>query len=297
MIAATLLFTVFLWGGNNAGTKFLVKSWPPIFVGCSRFLIAGLILTGLLRWTNWFDRSQAPSEKLKRDLWWRGGLVLASYVVAFNWALRFTSVAHVTLYLGTAPIWALLLEHRPELNWKSAQRYSAAALGLAGVLVLLWSSLRNAESHGIIGQVFSLAASLLWTQYGRQCRTFGASLSGPEVSAHTFWRAGLILTPFAVFEVGTAGLVWNARLATVQTFCILFGGVVAFALWNSALRHWQTSKVYLFINLIPLSSMVWANLCIGEPITPTFGFAMVLIVAGVVLGQTNWQKVFRWQFE
>ena len=31
---------------------------------------------------------------------------------------------------------------------------------------------------------------------------------------------------------------------------------------------------------------------LGEPITPTFWAAMVLIVAGVVLGQADWAKIF-----
>ena len=65
----------------------------------------------------------------------------------------------------------------------------------------------------------------------------------------------------------------------------------AYALWNNALRHWPTSQVFLFNNLIPLSTMTWAHFCLGEPVTRTFWLAMALIVAGVVLGQTKWQKV------
>ena len=72
-------------------------------------------------------------------------------------------------------------------------------------------------------------------------------------------------------------------------------GVVAFILWNNGLRWWPTSRVYLFNNLIPLSTMISASLFIDEPISPTFWFAMFCIVGGVLLGQTNWQKLFgRW---
>ena len=48
----------------------------------------------------------------------------------------------------------------------------------------------------------------------------------------------------------------------------------------------------LFNNLIPLSTMTWAHFFLHEPVTPTFWAAMVLIVAGVVLGQANWTKLF-----
>jgi len=68
---------------------------------------------------------------------------------------------------------------------------------------------------------------------------------------------------------------------------------VPYALWNSALRHWQTSRVMLFNNFIPLSTTTWAYFTLNEPITPTFCTAMILIVAGVLLGQMDWAKVFK----
>jgi drug/metabolite transporter (DMT)-like permease len=75
----------------------------------------------------------------------------------------------------------------------------------------------------------------------------------------------------------------------VQAYCIIAGGVAAFAIWNNALRRWPTSQVLLFNNLIPLSTMCWAHVWLREPITPTFWLAMSLVVAGVVLGQLNWR--------
>jgi hypothetical protein len=32
---------------------------------------------------------------------------------------------------------------------------------------------------------------------------------------------------------------------------------------------------------------------LGEPLTPTFCAAMILIVAGVALGQVEWSKIFK----
>ncbi len=290
LIGFGLFFAIFLWGGNNAGTKFLVQSWPPIFVGCTRFLLAGVLLLLLMRWTRWFGPTAVMEPELKKRLWLRGGLPLALYILAFNCALTYTSVARVVLYLGTAPIWALVLEERPGRTWRSAQRYGAALLGLLGVFVLFWPALKSGTG-GLLGDVLALAASWLWTLYGRQCRTFGSVLSGAAISAHTFWRAALLLSPLALMEISSRSLSWETNLLLVQAFCVLGGGIGAFAIWNSALRHWPTSRVYLFINLIPLSSMTWANVFLGEPITPTFWLAMLLIVSGVLIGQTNWQKV------
>ncbi len=294
-ISAGLLFAVFLWGANNAGTKFLVRFWPPIFIGATRFIFAGLILLALFRWTKIFEAKTKLSAELKRKLWWRGGLNLALYIIAFNWALTMTSISHVALYLGASPVWALLWEGRPEKNWKSFQRYFAAMLALGGVAILFWPALKKGSSS-LSGEILALVGSVLWTNYGRQCRAFAQQLSGAEISAYTFWRAGVLLAPIAIFEIGMKPLVWRADLVLIQGFCVLASGVVAFALWNNALRHWKTSKVYLFNNLIPISTMAWAHIYLGEQITNTFWVALIFIVAGVLIGQTNWQKVFgaRW---
>ena len=56
IIIPGLLFTVFLWGGNNVGVKFLVRTWPPVFVGSTRFLCAGMLMFAILRWTNWLGK-------------------------------------------------------------------------------------------------------------------------------------------------------------------------------------------------------------------------------------------------
>lgn len=294
-ISAGLIFAVFLWGANNAGTKFLIGFWPPIFVGCTRFVCAGLILHALFRWTNLFGTPPRLSKELKSQLWWRGGLNLALYIIAFNWALTMTSASHVALYLGASPVWALLWEGKPEKNWKTFRRYFAAALAFSGVLVLSWPALKGGSSH-LLGEILALVSSVLWTNYGRQCRAFGEHLSGAEISAYTFWRAGVLVAPIAIFELAMKPLVWRTDLVLIQMFCIVASGVVAFALWNNALRHWKTSKVYLFNNLIPISTMAWAYIFLAEKITRTFWLAMVLIVAGVLIGQTNWQKIFgkRW---
>jgi drug/metabolite transporter (DMT)-like permease len=283
-LAAGLVFAVALWGGNNAGTKWLVASWPPIFTGGTRFFCAGLLLLGVLRGTRWLGDYVTPTREVNRALWWRGGLSLAAYIVVFNYALRFTSASHVALYLGAAPVWALIWEayaERIQIGWV---RWAAALLALSGVAVLLGPSLAGSKVN-LTGEVLGLASSVLWTNYGRQSRKLSATLNGAEVSAHTMWRAGLLLLPIAILELWQHGLPMNAKLLGVQAYCVVAGGVIAFGLWNRALGQWPASRVLLFNNLIPVSTMTWAYFFLDEPVTRTFVAALLLIALGVILGQ------------
>jgi drug/metabolite transporter (DMT)-like permease len=291
VIAAGLFVTVFIWGASNAACDFIVQIWPANFTGSTRFLAAGGILMALLRWTKLFGEGHPVPPALNRRLWWRGGLSLAAYIVAFNWALKLAPLSHVVLCLGAAPVWALLWEGRPEKNWKSAQRYAAAALAFGGVLILIWPALRDGKGSPT-GELLGLACSLLWTNFGVQCRALGRDLNGAEVSAHSFWRAGLILAPFAAGEWFIQSVPIRASLVLAQLVCVLGGSVVAFAIWNSALRCWPTSRVYLFNNLVPITSCAWAYFWFGERLTGTFWPAIILIGFGLLLGQANFDKLF-----
>jgi drug/metabolite transporter (DMT)-like permease len=289
-LSLSLVFAIALWGGNNTGTRFVVAVWPPVWTGASRFFCAGLLLSLILR----FQHRAAPrsplSPSIRTRLWLRGGLSLAAYIVSFNWALRYTTASHVALYLGASPVWALLWEGLPGKNWASVKRYAAAALALAGIVVLFWPALQR-DHASWFGELLGLLASILWTNYGRQCRSLSSQLSGAELTAHTMWRAGLWLAPLAAVELYQHGLPWRNDVALVQLYCIFAGGLVAFGIWNNALRHWPASQVLLFNNLIPLSTMTWAHFWLKEPITPTFWLAMVLVVIGVLLSQVNWQQL------
>jgi drug/metabolite transporter (DMT)-like permease len=291
-IAGSLLVVVVLWGGNNTGTKWLVAAWPPVWTGATRFLFAGIILLAVLRFTRWLGEFQPLTPELRRQLWWRGGLSLAAYTVVFCWALKLTAASHVALYIGASPIWALLAEGRPGKNWSSARRYGAALLAVTGVLVLFWPALKT-TGFNLAGESCGLLSSGLWANYNHQSRILAQRVNGLEVAANAMWMSGVWLLPLALFELTRHGLALDAPHLGVQGLCILFGGVVPYALWNSALRHWQTSRVMLFNNFIPLTTTTWAHFVLREQVTPTFCTAMILIVAGVALGQADWSKIFK----
>jgi DME family drug/metabolite transporter len=288
-IVASLLLVVFFWGGNNVGTKWLVAGWPPVFTGSQRLLVAGLILLALLRFTPWLGEFQPLTPALRRALWLKAGLGLASYMVFFNWALRLTSASHVALYLGTSPVWILLAEGRRPPLAEMVRRVAAAGLAVAGVLVLFGPAFRGGKVN-IWGDLMGLAASFLWAAYSHFSRQLRDHLNGTEVAAHTMWMAGVWLIPVSVWELFHHAISFNAANLSVMAGCIIFGAVIAYALWNNALRHWPASQVMLFTNLIPLSTSLWALACLREPMTHTFWLAMILIVAGVVLGQTSLGK-------
>jgi drug/metabolite transporter (DMT)-like permease len=264
VIALGLLLAVFLWGANNAGTKFIVREWPPVFTGSTRFLSAGLIMLAIFRWTNWLGEMKALTPLLNRQLWWRGGLSLA----AVHCVLQLGAAADVGVTCGALPRrvagLGVVLGRPAEEKLAELAALSGCAdcadrrngFVLSGLESLAWQHLDRRSAWAVV--------SVLWTNYGRQSRVLGANLSGAQATAHTMWRAGLLLLPFGLLEIPRANLHWRTDLFLAQLYCIVAGGVIAFALWNNALRVWPASRVLLFNNLIPLSTTSWSLFLSGR---------------------------------
>lgn len=292
-IAAQLLLVMMLWGGNNVALKYQVRHWPPVFIASLRFLCAGILVLALMRWSNWLGQPAKLTASEKRRLWTHGAVSLAVYIVIFVWSVSLTSPATVALCMSTSPVWALVWEER--LSKHSAHRYFAAMLALAGVLVLFLPGLKSGATAWT-GNLLGLAASIAWTAFSRQCRSFGSSMSGLELTGQTFWRAGVILIPIAALELVVRGARWDIGTLVLQLYGILFSGLLAFGLWNHALQVWPTSRAFLFGNLIPVTTMIFSHVCMGEPITANFWLSLALIIAAVLLGQADWRKIIsaRW---
>ncbi len=289
-VIVALSAAVILWGANNVALKQVVASWPPLFTGSTRFLMAGTLLLAAAAGSTLFGKITPPGPALRARLW-KGGLVLAVYVAACNWTLMFLPASQFALHMAASPAWALVFEGLG--SGKPAERlrrWAAVGLTFGGVIVLLLPSLRAGGAW--MGQLLGASTGLFWTIYSRECRKLADGWSGAAVSGHTMWRGGAILLPLALVELMIArGLPhFSVRVAGLHLFCTVLGGVVPFALWTQALKRWPVSRVALFGNFIPLTTAAWAKATVGEPLSPTFGLAMLLILSGVLIGQIDWTR-------
>lgn len=289
-VILALSAAVILWGANNVALKQVVAVWPPLFTGSTRFLMAGALLLGAAIGTGVFGPISPPGDLLRKQLW-RGGFALAVYVAACNWTLLYLPASQFALHMAASPAWALVFEGLGSgKTFERLRRWLAVGLTFGGVLVLLLPSLKVGGAW--MGQLLGASTGLLWTIYSRECRELSDGWSGAAVSGHTMWRGGVILLPLAVIELLIAHRLppFSPRVVTLHLFCTVLGGVVPFALWTQALKRWPVSRVALFGNFIPLTTTAWAKATLGEPLSPTFGLAMLLIVSGVLVGQIDWTR-------
>jgi len=291
-IVTGLVVAVFLWGGNNVATKYLVDRWPPVWTSCTRFLISGALLLFLARYTKWFGVYKPVSPDVNKALWWKGSLSFTAYILSFIWALRFSTAANMGLLFATSPVWALLWEIKQVEQLELIKRFAAAILTLFGVAILFQSTSTD-QSTNWIGNGLGLLASILWTVYSRVCRSFANQLSSAQINGHNFVRTFVWLLPFAIYDQCTQVIPMEIKLWSTQIYSIIAAGVFAFALWTNALKQWPTSRVMLFVNLIPLTTVLCGWIFLNETVNAPFWWAMLFVMAGVVLGLADLRRIKR----
>lgn len=81
------------------------------------------------------------------------------------------------------------------------------------------------------------------------------------------------------------------KLWSTQVYSIIAAGVFAFALWTNALKQWPTSRVMLFVNLIPLTTVLCGWIFLNETVTSPFWWAMLFVMTGVLLGLADLRRI------
>jgi len=270
-LAATWL----VWGSTYLAIKYALISLPPFFQMGSRFLVAGALLAGWMRWrgTPW------PSARQWLHALVIGGLMLGGGMGGTATAEQTVGSGLVVAFIAVMP------------------------LMIAGLNLLWGEKPTRLESLGI---AFGLVGVLLLTQG----QGFGASPTGlvAIIVACASWAVGSVLSqrkwPLAPGAMGFASemlaggaVLMGLSLATGETlpthiepqafwawvYLVVFGSLVAFNAYMVLLAEASAglASSYSFVN--PVIAMLLGVTLAGEQISGHEWLAAGIVLVGVVL--------------
>jgi drug/metabolite transporter (DMT)-like permease len=276
------------WGSTYLGIRIAVERVPPILMAGVRFSIAGALM--LL-----FCRLSGRATRLTFDQFWRlafiGILLLGISNAVLAWAELSVPTGLAALLVSVTPIWFLFIDH---VLMNQGQRVGRAALagvalGIVGMIVLLWPHLRETQALGaweLIAAVSLLGASFSWA--------FGSVLARHwHVRVDPLVGSGWQMTVAGIADVGV-GLAlgqhhaarWDHAALGAIVYLVVFGSWVGYSAYVWLLRHVPTTKVatYAYVNPVVAVLLGWAVL--GEPIDRFMLAGAAIIVPAVALVTT-----------
>jgi drug/metabolite transporter (DMT)-like permease len=270
-----------IWGASYLFIKVAVEDVEPAPMMATRALLAGLMLAAYLGLT--LGGRRAVAEVATN---WRPALVLGVlnasipfWLVAWGEKHVDSSVAGIAQ--STVPIFAFLLALRflPHEHVGPA-RVAGVALGFLGVVVLAGFDPRGGwmAVAGTLGVVLSSLAYASAGVYG-QLRV--QTVSGPVLATGSMLAGGLILTPFALFQLPSQRPDAEA-IASILALTILgtaLGQLILFRM----LRLYGTRRLSLVTYLMPGFAVFYGAVLLDEPVSAAALGGLALILGGVAL--------------
>lgn len=272
-----------VWGTTFLANKVGLGSIPPLRLSGTRFLLAGLVLQGVVQVRR--RRTGAPGVP------WRDGpigiITLGIGTGVVVWAQQWLPSGLTAVLAAVTPFWMVLLEAVIPGGTRPTRRALAGlVLGLAGIGVIAaqqpTESLRS-EYLWAVGAV--LAGGVGWSFGSIVTRRKGAGydpLAG--ASAQMLWAGGALLAlSFAVGERLPDAIDPKSLLALA--YLVAFGSCLAFVSYLYALRRLPVAFVSTFLYVNPVLALWLGWLLLGEVLTPGIFVATGLIFGGLVLAR------------
>jgi drug/metabolite transporter (DMT)-like permease len=273
------------WGSTYLGIGIAVEQIPPGVMCAARFLTAGTVMLaycGLTRRRIRFSARQLGHLAAVGVLLLMGGNLTLSY------AERIVPTGLAALLIAVTPLWFLVLDSLLLGDHHISRRGKIGlAVGIAGVIVLIWPDLRHPDALGHRELWWSLALQL-----GSFSWAFGSVLSKKWQTAAvdpfsaTAWQvifAGIANLIFALLVEKPSNVAWTFRGVAAILYLVVCGSWIGYTAYIWLLQHVPTSKVSTYAYVNPVVAVFLGWLVLHERIDRYILMGSAIIVASVVL--------------
>jgi len=272
-----------IWGSTYLGIRFAIQSVPPFLMAGSRFVAAGLLLYGFVRWRG----APAPVRSEWRDAAIAGGLMLAVGNGGVTWAEQVVPSSAAALLAALTPVWMVLLDWlRPNGVRPKPLVIAGLVVGFVGIVLLARGNQSGGGTTYGWGVVALLTASLGWAAgsvFQRQARKPSSSLAG---GAMQMICGGVLLLAAGGLR-GELGAFAPARFTTASVsawiYLTLFGSLVGFTAYVWLLRVSTPARLSTYAYVNPLIAVLLGCTIGHESVSRALLAAGSLIVLSVIL--------------
>lgn len=278
-----LLLVVVIFTGNILVGKAL-SALPPFTVSFGRVAIALLVMLPL----GWGQARRAWPEFRRH---WKplAGLALTG-VAFFNaliyLALGYTASTNVAILESTIPVVTLLFSFLLFGERFRAVQWLGVALSLAGAVAVITRGGAGFSLESVNrGDAVMLLAVLVWVGYSLLVKSHMAKFPRYGGLLVMLVIANLVIGPIALIEnlLRPAPLSVSAEQWLGLAYLGIFPSVVALLLYSHAIGEVGPTQSAVFLNLLPVFTMLGAWWLLGERIHPAQLIGSLVVIGGVLL--------------
>lgn len=279
--------TVAIWGTTYVSTRWLIKEGglDEVNIFVIRFIIAYLIMLALSHKKLW-------SNNLRDELILAGvGLMGGSaYFISENAALGLAPANDVSIIVASSPLFTIIAMALLFKGEKfKVREYVGSVICLIGVSIIILNSSGDsapvkAGDMALVGNLLALVSCLTWVAYTLLVRLVSDKYSALFVTRKMFFYGVITALPMYFFyPLPDMHVVFQPY----NLLNILFLGCIAsgfcFFSWNWCLSNLGSVKTSNWNYMIPLTTVIFAWLVLGESMTLGFILGACAILVGMYM--------------
>ena len=275
-----------IWGTTFLGIRVAVETIPTLMLTGLRFVGAGLILFTIarIRGDRFPDTRRDWINQITNGLVMvclgNGALVFASKYIASGLA---------ALLAATIPLWMAILEAMIGSGRITARKSIGMILGFLGVALLIAPGIRRPDTGTslLLGALGVQVSAIAWNIGTLRSKRF-LSTGGPIAVASIQMLSGGTAAGIISLLLGDAARLHFTTRTTIALFhLMIFGSVIAYSAYLYALARMQPSKLSVYSYINPAVAVVVGWLILSEPLTLRMIVAMIIILGGVAVVQSD----------
>jgi len=275
---AALLALSLMLGLNQVLIKVTNDGLQPVFSAGLRSSVAFFCV---LAWAMWRGKTLTIRDGSLIAGMITGVLFAVEFVFLFL-ALDYTTVARVSIFFYSMPIWMTIGAHLflPDERI-TPQKMLGLSLSMIGVA---WAFAdRGAGGGSIIGDILCTIGAMCWAAIGLIARVSKMNRAVPEMQLlYQLSVSAVILLPLSLLF---GPLIRDLQPIHVPLFMIMAIGVVSigFLSWFKILSIYPASEMASYSFLAPVFGVIFGWLFLDEKIGVTIIGALTLVSLGIVL--------------
>jgi drug/metabolite transporter (DMT)-like permease len=213
------------------------------------------------------------------------GLLFGSEFVFIYAGLGHTAASRMVVFIYLAPVVAALGLHLFVRGERLVRgQWLGVLLAFGGVVLAFAGGFVGRHDATWLGDLFGVIGAVLW---GSTTVLVRATKLGHVTATKTLFyqlAVSALMLPVASVLMGEKGIVSLTPLALASL--AYQGVIVAFATylaWFWLLTRYLAARLSVFSFLAPLFGVLAGVLVLGEPLTPTFAAAALLVGTGIVM--------------
>lgn len=273
-IALAMATLYLVWGSTYLAIRFALEGgFPPFLLGGARFLIAGALVYGALRWRG----VAAPTRVQWGNAAAMGVLLLLLGNGMVNFAEQTVSSGMAAVAVASAPLWMGIFS---AIRGQQPNRMEWLGLGI-GFLGVLWLNVGSSLSASMGGLVALLVASLSWSFGSIWSR--GRDLPSPFMaSAAQMLCGGLAMCVVGALVGERFDGLPSAHGLAAFAYLIVFGSIIGFSTYIWLLHHVRPALAGSYAYVNPAIAVALGAWLAHERFSSHELAAMGVILLGVV---------------